>query len=171
MNECSKSTVPVSSFWFHSLDPLINLPFRKSNQNRLGRFRACRNYRLHPSEIQLSANNHDRFQKWDHKLYEYQFIKNFTALFTVSCEGYQLSTENLHPRCLDKKSRNRFRDFRDFEFRNSRSSWIIHEFEYWVRVFEGWTLQLEVHEIYRVDLDQTRGKAGLRVPPASKIEI
>ena len=52
MNECSKSTVPVSSFWFHSLDPLINLPFRKSNQNRLGRFRACRNFGFHPSTFE-----------------------------------------------------------------------------------------------------------------------
>ena len=52
MNECSKSTVPVSSFWFLSLDPLINLPFRKSNQNRLGRFRACRNFRFHPSTFE-----------------------------------------------------------------------------------------------------------------------
>ena len=52
MNECSKSTVPVSSFWFLSLDPLINLPFRKSNQNRLGRFRACRNFGFHPSTFE-----------------------------------------------------------------------------------------------------------------------
>ena len=43
MNDCVKSTVPVSRFWFLSLDPLINLPFRKSNQNRFGLFRACRN--------------------------------------------------------------------------------------------------------------------------------
>ena len=52
MNDCAKSTVPVSSFWFLSLDPLINLPFRKSNQNRLGRFRACRNFRFHPSTFE-----------------------------------------------------------------------------------------------------------------------
>ena len=52
MNDCVKSTVPVSRFWFLSLDPLINLPFRKSNQNRLGRFRACRNFRFHPSTFE-----------------------------------------------------------------------------------------------------------------------
>ena len=64
MNDCVKSTVPVSRFWFLSLDPLINLPFRKSNQNRLGRFRACRNYRLHPSTFEIWNS---RFQKWDHE--------------------------------------------------------------------------------------------------------
>ena len=52
IDECSKSTVPVSGFWFLSLDPLINLPFRKSKQNRLGRFRACRNFRFHPSTFE-----------------------------------------------------------------------------------------------------------------------
>ena len=40
-----------------------------------------------------------------------------------------------------------------------------------VRDLRGWSLYFEVHEIYRVDLAQTHGKASLRVPPASKIEI
>ena len=121
MNECSKSTVPVSSFWFHSLDPLINLPFRKSNQNRLGRFRAwLSEYRFHPSILEFWISI---IQNYAHKLYKFTFIKNLIVLITDSCEGLSTIHWERTPPQVRANSKGWISRFSNF----THSLCIIHE--------------------------------------------
>ena len=95
-----------------------------------------------------------------HKLYIYRFIIMFNVLFTVPCESYQLSTENVHPRHLEQKRSDGFRDFAIFIIYElfDMDQKIFSKIQIWIHSPEKsgeirlprsvlqWTYQSELHQ-------------------------